>query len=36
MVVLDNVHAEDKIIVQNVVAAIEALPCEDPGHQEDN
>ena len=25
MVVLDNVHAEDKIIVQNVVAAIEAL-----------
>ena len=28
MVVLDNVHAEDKIIVQNVVAAIEALKVE--------
>ena len=28
MVVLDNVHAEDRIIVRNVVAAIEALKLE--------
>ena len=28
MVVLDNVHLEDRIIVQNVVAAIEALKIE--------
>lgn len=28
MVVMDNVHAEDQIIVRNVVAAIEALKLE--------
>ena len=28
MVALDNVHAEDKIIIRNVVAAIEALKSE--------
>jgi hypothetical protein len=28
MVVLDNVHAEDQIIVRNVVAAIESLKLE--------
>ena len=28
MVILENVHAEDRIIVQNVVAAIEALKVE--------
>ena len=28
MVALDNVHAEDKIIIKNVVAAIEALKPE--------
>lgn len=28
MVVLDNVHAEDRVIVRNVVAAIEALKAE--------
>jgi len=28
MVVLDNVHVEDRIIVRNVVAAIEALKLE--------
>lgn len=28
MVVLDNVHAEDQVIVRNVVAAIEALKSE--------
>jgi hypothetical protein len=28
MVVLDNVHAEDRVVVRNVVAAIEALKAE--------
>ena len=28
MVVLDNVHAEDRVVIRNVVAAIEALKAE--------